>query len=90
MSDVIGELILTIRRQHNVTTVVVTHDMKSAFKVADRIAMIQDGHVIAQAAPDQFRQHPDPRVRQFVEGRADSYAYTRSNSTPLVRTDGEP
>lgn len=72
MSDVVSELILTIRRQHNVTSVVVTHDMKSAFKVADRIAMLEGGHLIADAAPDAFRAHPDPRVRQFVEGRANT------------------
>ena len=70
MCDVVSDLILTIRRQHNVTSVVVTHDMRSAFKVADRIAMLQDGQLIADATPDHFRRHPDPRVRQFVEGRA--------------------
>jgi len=86
MSDVVSELMLTIRRQHNVTSVVVTHDMKSAFKVADRIAMLQDGQIIAQAPPDQFRCHPDPRVRQFVEGRAP----TEAPAVGAERTAGKP
>jgi phospholipid/cholesterol/gamma-HCH transport system ATP-binding protein len=49
---------------------VVTHDMTSAFKVADRIIMLQQGRPIADGPPDLFRSTDDPRVRRFVDGRA--------------------
>jgi phospholipid/cholesterol/gamma-HCH transport system ATP-binding protein len=53
-----------------VTSVVVTHDMKSAFAVSDRIAMIYDGEVIYEGTPDEIRSTSDRQVRDFVEGNA--------------------
>lgn len=69
-ADVINELILKLKRELNVTGIVVTHDMVSAFKVADRIVMLSKGRIIADAAPDWFRTCSDERVRRFVDGRA--------------------
>ena len=77
MSDVINELILQTSRR-NVTSVVVTHDMKSALKVADRIIMLYplrhlratEEQVIFDGTPEEIRQCEDPRVRQFVRGEA--------------------
>jgi phospholipid/cholesterol/gamma-HCH transport system ATP-binding protein len=69
-ADVINELILRLKRNLDVTGVVVTHDMTSAYKVADRIVMLQGGKVIADGPPQWFKTCNDPRVRRFVDGRA--------------------
>ena len=70
-ADVINELILKLQRELNVTSVVVTHDMTSAFKVADRIVMLHQGRIIADGDADWFRTCKEPPVRRFVDGRAD-------------------
>jgi phospholipid/cholesterol/gamma-HCH transport system ATP-binding protein len=70
-ADVINELILKLQRELDVTSVVVTHDMTSAFKVADRIVMLHEGGIIADGPPEMYRTSDDPRVRRFVDGRAD-------------------
>ncbi len=69
-ADVINELILKLKRELQVTSVVVTHDMTSAFKVADRIVMLHKGKIIADGTPDWFRTCSDARVRRFVDGKA--------------------
>lgn len=69
-SDVINELILKLQRELGVTSVVVTHDMASARKVANRIIMLYEGRFIAEATPDSIMHCADARVRDFVEGRA--------------------
>src|SRR5690606_23339775 len=56
-SDVINELIIKLQRELKVTSIVVTHDMNSAFKVADRIVMLHEGKLIADGPADQFRDH---------------------------------
>jgi phospholipid/cholesterol/gamma-HCH transport system ATP-binding protein len=66
----INHLILGIQRALKITSVVVTHDMGTAFSVSNRIAMIGRGKVIAFAAKDEFRKISDPYVRDFIEGRA--------------------
>ncbi len=70
-ADVINELILKLARELHVTSVVVTHDMTSAFKVADRIIMLHQGNIIADGTPDWFKTSSDHRVRRFVDGKAD-------------------
>ncbi len=78
MTDVINELILQTRRQHPVTSVVVTHDMKTVVKVADRIIMLyplsrltpSEPQIIFQGTAAELQQCQDARVRQFVEGEA--------------------
>ncbi len=68
-SDIISELILKLERELGLTTVVVTHDMKSAYKVADRIIMLHNGKVIADGNADYIRNHPHPVVQQFINGQ---------------------
>lgn len=68
--DKIVELIVELNDRYQVTTVVVTHDMPSAFRVSDRIAMIDRGYVIFSGTPDEIRRSSDPRVRDFIEGNA--------------------
>lgn len=68
MSDVINDLILDLQRQLKITSIVVTHDMKSAYKVGSRIAMFHEGRVLQVAHPDLLRVTDNPYVRQFVDG----------------------
>lgn len=78
MSDVINELIIGARDNHRVTGILVTHDMKSAQKVADRIIMLYplsrlkpgEEQIIFDGTPDELEHSPDPRVTQFVNGEA--------------------
>jgi phospholipid/cholesterol/gamma-HCH transport system ATP-binding protein len=78
MSDVINELILGTRRQHPVTSIVVTHDMRTAQKVADRVVMLYPLSRLAAGEPqilydgpaDQIERADDNRVSQFVRGEA--------------------
>ncbi len=64
------DLILHLKEQLDVTSVVVTHDMDAATAVSDRIAMIQDGEVIFSGTPDELPTATDRRVRDFIEGNA--------------------
>jgi len=68
-SDIINELILKLQRELGETTVVVTHDMKSAYKIADRIVMLHHGKIIADGNADHIRNHPHPVVQQFIHGQ---------------------
>ncbi len=68
-ADVINELILKLQRELGETTIVVTHDMKSAYKIADRIIMLHNGRIIADGDADHIRNHPHPTVQQFIHGQ---------------------
>jgi phospholipid/cholesterol/gamma-HCH transport system ATP-binding protein len=70
MGDAINELILETNKRLRITSVVVTHDMKSAFKVGDRIAMLCDGRIVFEGTPSAFKKSKVKIVRQFVEGKA--------------------
>jgi phospholipid/cholesterol/gamma-HCH transport system ATP-binding protein len=66
----INALILDTKNRFHVTSIVVTHDMSSAFQVSDRIAMVHKGFIIASGTVDEIKRVEDPRVRDFIEGRA--------------------
>lgn len=68
-SDVISELVLKLQKELQVTSVVVTHDMTSAYKIADRIVMLHNGKIIADGDADHIRNHPHPVVQQFINGQ---------------------
>jgi phospholipid/cholesterol/gamma-HCH transport system ATP-binding protein len=68
-ADIINELILKLQRELGVTTVVVTHDMTSAYKIADRIIMLHNGKIVADGDADHIRNHPHPVVQQFINGQ---------------------
>jgi len=68
-ADVINELILKLDRGLGLTSVVVTHDITSAYKVADRIIMLHNGGIIADGDADYIRKHPHPFVQQFINGQ---------------------
>jgi phospholipid/cholesterol/gamma-HCH transport system ATP-binding protein len=67
---VINELILKLQRELNVTSIVVTHDMNSAFKVADRIVMLHEGHLIFDGTTEEIQNSDNPDVQRFVLGEA--------------------
>jgi phospholipid/cholesterol/gamma-HCH transport system ATP-binding protein len=69
-SDVINELILKLQRELHVTSVVVTHDMNSAFKVADRLVMLYEGRLIFDGSADEIRASNNEVVKRFVLGEA--------------------
>jgi len=66
----VNHLIMGLQRKLEVTSIVVTHDMKSAFTISDRVAMVHGGRIIAAGTVDQFKAITDPRVADFIEGRA--------------------
>ena len=71
MTDVIGKVILDLKHELGVTTITITHDLKSAFIIADRIALLFRGECIACQTPGAFRENPHPVVQQFLRGDAD-------------------
>ena len=70
MSDSIADLILETQRALKTTYVVITHDIKLTYKIADTIAMLHKGKIIEQGNVEQMKTNPNPIVRQFLEGRA--------------------
>lgn len=68
MSDVINDLILELRQKLGVTAVAVTHDMKSAYKISSRIAMLYGGKIVATGTPEEIQSSSDPMVHQFITG----------------------
>ncbi|MFZ2491360.1 MAG: ABC transporter ATP-binding protein [Thermoanaerobaculia bacterium] len=70
ISDVIADLILEMDQTLATTTVTITHDMKVAFKIADRVAMLYEGRIIEQGTPEEFQRSKSSIVQQFVAGRA--------------------
>ena len=70
-ADAINDLILRMQGEMNVTSVVITHDMTSAYKVADRIAMLYNGVIVQVGTPDEIRNSSDPIVQQFIHGQAE-------------------
>jgi phospholipid/cholesterol/gamma-HCH transport system ATP-binding protein len=71
ISDVVANLIREMDETLNTTTVTITHDMKVAFKIADRVAMLYNGEIIEEGSPEEFQRSPNPIVQQFIEGRAE-------------------
>lgn len=72
MADVINELIMRVEKSQNATSIVVTHDMKSAYKVGTRIAMLEGGRIIEVGSPEEIQNTSNPVVSQFIHGEAGS------------------
>jgi phospholipid/cholesterol/gamma-HCH transport system ATP-binding protein len=68
ISSVIDELIINLTEKHKVTSIIVTHEMGSAFRIGTRMAMLYQGKIIETADPNQFRESNNPVVRQFLSG----------------------
>jgi phospholipid/cholesterol/gamma-HCH transport system ATP-binding protein len=70
MADVINDLIVDLHNKLGQTGVVITHDMRSAYKISSRIAMLYEGKIIKVDTPDNIKNSTDPVVQQFVTGSA--------------------
>lgn len=71
MADIINTLIVDLQRKLSMTSVIVTHDITSAFRVSDRIVMLHYGKIIFSGTPEQTSETSNPTVRQFIEGSAE-------------------
>ncbi|NQT80544.1 MAG: ABC transporter ATP-binding protein [Candidatus Aminicenantes bacterium] len=69
-ADAINDLIIRMKHELNVSTVIITHDMNSAYKVADKIAMLYAGRIIEEGVPADIKKSQNPVVQQFIRGRA--------------------
>jgi phospholipid/cholesterol/gamma-HCH transport system ATP-binding protein len=70
-SDLINRLIRRLQERLGITSIAVTHDMRSAYHIADRIAMLHEGRIHAVGTPAEIQATTDPAVRQFIEGSAE-------------------
>jgi phospholipid/cholesterol/gamma-HCH transport system ATP-binding protein len=68
MADAINDLILELQKNLKLTSIAVTHDMVSAYKIANRIAMLYEGEIIFVGTPEETKNTDNPVVRQFIEG----------------------
>ena len=68
VSSVIDELIISLTEKSNVTSIIVTHEMDDAFRVATKMAMLYHGKIIETGTPDQLKQSRNPVVAQFLSG----------------------
>ncbi len=69
-ADAINDLIIDLRKKLGVTSVAITHDMHSAYKISDRIAMLYKGEILETGTPDEIKQTSNPIVHQFITGSA--------------------
>ena len=70
-ADLINRLIRRLQERLGITSIAVTHDMRSAYHIADRIAMLHEGRIHAIGTPAEIQSTTDPAVRQFIEGSAE-------------------
>lgn len=80
VSGVIDELIMNLSRGMNITSVVVTHDTRSAFKIAHKMVVLFRGKVVAEGTPEEIQNSPDPLVQQFIAGSPDGPIPLRQSS----------
>ena len=78
-------LIMDLSKKLGVTSVVVTHDMNSAFKIADRMFMLYQGDVVAEGTPEEIRNSQDPAVQQFITGAPDGPIPLRMSKTDFAK-----
>jgi phospholipid/cholesterol/gamma-HCH transport system ATP-binding protein len=88
-TEVIDRLIIKMKEELGVTSLVITHDMKSAYAISDRIAVLYDGRVVEQGTPDEIRGTKNRIVKGFVEGRPEmieqAAAEGRGDEHPVPR-----
>jgi phospholipid/cholesterol/gamma-HCH transport system ATP-binding protein len=82
ISSVIDELIIEMSERINATSVIVTHEMDSAFRIATHMAMLYQGTIRAEGTPDEIQTHSDPVVMQFIKGETEGPIQTGSTSSP--------
>lgn len=87
-TTVIDTLILKMKQELGVTSLVITHDMASAYRVSDRVAMLYEGRVLEVGTPDEIRATENPIVRGFVEGKPELVEQGKSNGNGGVANNG--
>lgn len=65
-TDTINDIILSLQRSHGITSIVVTHDVRSALAIGTRLILLELGQIVASGTPDEMRANPDPLVRRFL------------------------
>jgi phospholipid/cholesterol/gamma-HCH transport system ATP-binding protein len=82
MTDMVNDLILDMRARLNMTSIIITHDISSAYKIADKIVMICEGNIIFNGTPADIRSSRDPYVQKFIRGnRKIYYALDKDSET---------
>jgi len=89
-AGMIDQLILDLSRKLKITSVVVTHEMKSAFRIADQMVVLHRGKVLAEGSPDEIKQSDDPYVRQFIHGEPEGAIPFRQTSDAYLKGLLEP
>ncbi len=84
MADTINDLIVRMQKQLGVTSIAVTHDMQSAYKVANRIAMLYQGQIVAVGTPDEIKNSTNPLVHQFITGSSQGPIVAETSRQYLV------
>ena len=69
-TNTIDELIMGIRKRHAVTSVVVSHQLQSIFRISDHVAMLDKGEIVVYGTPDEVRAAKDPIVQEFIRPEA--------------------
>ena len=89
-ADSINGLILRMRERLRVTSIVVTHDMNSAYKLGSRIAMLYNGKIVGVGTPDEIRKSTDPLIQQFITGSARGPITSDETEFRYLVENGEP
>ena len=71
MADIINDLVIKVGGNKEITSIVITHDMVSAYKISDKIAVLFEGKIIETGSPEEIKNTRNAVVRQFIEGKAD-------------------
>ncbi|KPK76684.1 MAG: hypothetical protein AMJ79_05785 [Phycisphaerae bacterium SM23_30] len=79
-AETINELIVKLQHELKITSIAVTHDMNSAYKIADRIVMLNQGCIIADGRADEIRHSPDPQVQRFIRGQSEELNRKNKNN----------
>jgi phospholipid/cholesterol/gamma-HCH transport system ATP-binding protein len=87
MTDKINDLITSLRDKLGMTSIVVTHDIGSAYKIADRIAMIHEGKIIFDGTPAEIRKSHNPYIQQFIRGQRKMHYAVKDESTYATPID---
>ncbi|MDB9741517.1 ATP-binding cassette domain-containing protein [Akkermansiaceae bacterium] len=68
--DTIDHLIKALQRDHNITNVIITHEIRSVFRIADRVIFMKDGQIYFHGTPDEMKKSEDPILKNFIEGNS--------------------
>ena len=74
-ANIIDDLVRQLDHDLGVTSIMVTHDVRGAFNVADRLALLSDGKIVLQGTPEEFRESTDPKVKAFLERDFESSSF---------------